>query len=156
MSQPRVTVFDRHRDLYLASGGAEGHIYDLANLGTSGLLPTLLLRTIGRKSGAVHILPLIYGVYGNEWVIVASKGGSPAHPAWYHNLMAMPDVVFQVATQAFRATCREAAGEERERVWDYMARLFPPYVTYQARATDRLIPVVMMKPVEPVPVLTGD
>jgi deazaflavin-dependent oxidoreductase (nitroreductase family) len=146
----------RHRALYLGSGGTKGHIYDLSESGKAPLIPTLLLRTIGRKSGKVSIQPLIYGIYGTEWVIIASKGGAADHPGWYYNLTAEPDVQIQVATQCFRATCREAEGEERARVWDYMARLFPPYNDYQRLAGDRQIPVVMMLPGEPMPVLTAD
>lgn len=150
--QQRRTVIDHHRDIYLSSGGTEGHIYDMSVL-PGGFLPTLLLRTIGRKSGKVYTHPLIYGIYGDEWVIIASKGGAPVHPGWYHNLHDAGQVQFQVATQCFNASVREIEGEERERVWDYMSRLYPPYVEYQDRATDRLIPVIMLKPLTPAPIL---
>lgn len=152
----RRTVIDQHREIYLGSGGTEGHIYDMSAALPGGYLPTLLLRTIGRKSGKVYTHPLIYGIYGDEWVIIASKGGAPVHPGWYHNLHGEGQVQFQVATQCFNASVREIEGEERTRVWDYMSRLYPPYVEYQDRATDRLIPVIMMKPLTPAPILRAD
>lgn len=139
-----------HLESYLASSGATGHIVDLTHAGAPGLLPTLLLKTIGRRSGKTYIAPLIYGFYGGEWVVVGSKGGAPAHPAWFLNLQAQADVEFQVATQAFRATWRVAEGEERTRLWAYMERLFPPYATYRQAAGDRIIPLVLLKPVAAV------
>ena len=78
-------------------------------------------------------------------VIVASKGGADNHPEWYLNLREQDHVDFQIATQAFRATWREPEGDERHRVWDFMVRAYPPYISYQ-RSTTRHIPVVMMTP----------
>jgi deazaflavin-dependent oxidoreductase (nitroreductase family) len=134
-----------HRDLYLSSRGCEGHIVDMRDVGALGPTPTLLLRTIGRKSGKPLVVPLIYGFYGGEWIIIGSKGGSPNPPAWYLNLQANPEVAFQVATQAFQGIAREAQGEERARLWDFMTRLFPPYELYQKAAEDRVIPVVTLR-----------
>jgi deazaflavin-dependent oxidoreductase (nitroreductase family) len=135
---------DRHRDLYLGSGGTKGHIVDLSYVGARGYLPTLLLRTIGRKSGRLLIVPLIYGCHAGEWVVIGSKGGAPEHPAWYLNLLDRPEAEFQVATQAFRGSWRVAEGEERARVWDYMVELYPPYAGYQAGTEGREIPVVLL------------
>lgn len=147
---------DDHRGLYLRSGGAEGHIVDLTHAGARGLLPTLLLKTRGRRSGRTSIVPLIYGVFGDEWVVVGSKGGAPDHPAWFLNLEASPDVAFQVATQAFDAAWRLAEGEERARVWTYMQHLYPPYADYLAAAGGRTIPLVMLRPTAPRPVFTAE
>lgn len=146
---------DDHRALYLRSGGAAGHIVDLSHAGARGLLPTLLLKTKGRRSGRASIVPLIYGVFGDEWVVVGSKGGAPEHPAWFLNLQAEPGVAFQVATQAFAASWRLAEGEERNQVWGYMQHLYPPYADYLAAAGGRTIPLVMLAPQGEVPVFTA-
>jgi deazaflavin-dependent oxidoreductase (nitroreductase family) len=138
-----------HLGMYLESGGAEGHIVDVSDIGGHKFTTTLLLRYVGRKSGRTLITPLIYGDIGGEVVIVASKGGADHHPAWYLNVRELREVEFQIATQAFRATIREPEGEERARVWDFMAGVFPPYRTYQA-STDREIPLVMLSAIEPI------
>ena len=150
----RANFIEEHQAMYLESGGREGHIIELSAVGARNMLPCLLLKTIGRKSGEPRVTPLIYGCYGGEWVVIGSKGGALEHPAWFHNLSANPEVFFQVATQCFRATSRVAHGDERAAVWAYMAHHFPPYATYQTVAGDREIPVVMLDPIEEVPVLT--
>jgi deazaflavin-dependent oxidoreductase (nitroreductase family) len=142
----------RHRDRYLASGGREGHVLDYRHLGGHRFTTTMLLETIGRKSGERRITPLIYGDAGGEVVIVASKGGADVHPAWYLNIQAAETVTIQVAGQAFRCTWREPAGEERETIWRFVANLYPPYRDYQA-ATDRTIPVVCLIPGDEVAAL---
>lgn len=142
---------DYHRELYLSTGGKEGHLMDMSHAGAPGLTPTLLLQTTGRKSGRTLFAPLIYGVYGREWVVIGSKGGAPEHPAWYLNLKEQAGVSFQVGTQAFKGEWREAQGEERDRVWDYMGRVYPPYGDYQGGAGDRVIPVLLLRPVEAIP-----
>lgn len=83
-------------------------------------------------------MPLIYGESGGSYVIVASKGDAPKHPAWYLNLAGEPEVCVQVGTERFTAKARTASGEERQR--------YPPYVNYQKK-TDREIPVVVIDPV---------
>ncbi len=143
------SFIDTHLALYLDSGGADGHIMDMSHVGVPGLLPTLLLKTRGRRSGADRIVPLIYGVHGLHWVVIGSRGGTPDHPFWYLNLQGQREVEFQVATQCFRGTWREAEGDERQGVWDYMAHLFPPYRDYeQATRGQRRIPVIMLRPRE--------
>lgn len=143
-----------HRATYLASQGREGHILDYRHLGGHRFTTCLLLAYVGRKSGERRITPLIYGDMGGEVVVVASKGGADVHPAWYVNLRAMDEVVFQIGGQAFRATWREPEGAERAAVWEFMAGIYPPYRDYQA-ATDRVIPIVMLSPGEEVPALTA-
>jgi deazaflavin-dependent oxidoreductase (nitroreductase family) len=147
---------DDHRGLYLRSGGVQGHIVDLTHAGARGLLPTLLLKTTGRRSGRTSIVPLIYGVFGDEWVVVGSKGGAPDHPAWFLNLEAQPDATIQVGAQAFRADWRVAAGEEEARVWTYMQHLYPPYADYRTAAGGRSIPLVMLRPKAEAPIFTAE
>ena len=135
-----------HREMYLKSGGAEGHIMDITAVGGRSFATHCLIKYKGRKSGKTFITALCYGDIGGEVVIVGSKGGADTHPDWYLNIREMAEVEFQVATQAFRATWREPSEAERQRVWDQMVAIYPPYAEYQ-KATDRLIPLVMMKPV---------
>ncbi|RYE50637.1 MAG: nitroreductase family deazaflavin-dependent oxidoreductase [Rhizobiaceae bacterium] len=144
-----------HLNLYLTSGGKDGHILEYSHVGIPAYLGALLLETYGRKSGKRFVAPLIYGYYNQEWVIIGSKGGAEEHPAWYLNLRERDEVCFQVGTQAFRASWREPEGAERQAVWDYMVGIFPNYTTYQTAVT-RAIPVVMMRPIEPVPVFTAE
>jgi deazaflavin-dependent oxidoreductase (nitroreductase family) len=142
---------DKHRETYLRSGGAQGHVMDITGAGGHSFTTHCMIRVKGRKSGRTQIVPLIYGDIGGEVVIVASKGGADQHPEWYLNLIAAPEVDFQIATQAFRGTWREPEGDERHKVWDFMARAFPPYLKYQ-KSTQRHIPLVMMTPVAPIEV----
>jgi deazaflavin-dependent oxidoreductase (nitroreductase family) len=135
-----------HVRQYVGSGGTEGHMWDSTSVGGPGLLPTLLLTTTGRRSGKTRTMPLIYGESGGSYVIVASKGGAPKHPAWYLNLDAGPEVGVQVGTKRFTAKARTASGEERQRLWQQMAEIYPPYRDYQKK-TDREIPVVVLDPV---------
>jgi deazaflavin-dependent oxidoreductase (nitroreductase family) len=140
-----------HRDVYLRSGGAQGHIMDLREVGGREFTTHCLIRVNGRKSGKTFIYPLIYGDIGGEVVIVASKGGADQHPHWYLNIRASETVDFQIATQAFRATWREPEDVERHSIWNFMAENYPPYLAYQT-STERRIPVVMMNAVEAIDV----
>ncbi len=134
-----------HIELYLRDPEA-GHYWDASLAGGEGMLTTLLLTTTGRKSGKSLVLPLIYRPTGDGgYCIIASKGGAPAHPAWYLNLAADPKVGVQVASDKFDAVARVAEGEERERLWQLMVDYYAPYTDYQA-ATDREIPVVVLDP----------
>lgn len=140
-----------HRENYLRSGGAQGHIMDLTAVGGRPFATHCLIKYMGRKSGKTYITPLCYGDIGGEVVIIGSKGGADHHPAWYLNLRESPAVDFQVAAQAFRATWREPEGAEREKVWNFMVDNFPFYADYQA-STERQLPVIMMKAVEEISV----
>ena len=122
----------------------KGHMWDSTAVGGPGLLPTLLLHTTGRKSGRASVLPLIYKKVGNDFVIIASKGGAPTHPAWYLNLLADPDCEIQVAHDRFRVRARTEEGDERELLWQQLAEIYPPYKDYQAETT-RKIPVVILE-----------
>ena len=136
---------DEHLELYLRTDGAEGHLVDFSRAGGPAQTPCLILKTTGRKSGEPKRLPLIYGKDGGRFVIVASKGGAPNHPAWYLNLEAQPQVEFQVVDKKYRGVARTAQGGERERLFAMMAEIFPPYLAYKAR-TEREIPVVLLEP----------
>lgn len=140
-----------HRDTYLRTGGVQGHVMDISEVGGHSFTTHCLIRVKGRKSGRTQIVPLIYGDVGGEVVVVASQGGADQHPEWYLNLRAAPEVDFQIGTQAFRATWREPEGEERHKVWDFMVRAFPPYIKHQ-KSTARHIPVIMMTPVAAIEV----
>lgn len=133
-----------HVDLY-RSDPEKAHLWDSTAVGGPGPLPTLLLTTTGRKSGEPRALPLIYGSAGNGYVVIASKGGMPNHPLWYENLVAQPECEVQVASKKLRARARVAEGAERERLWQQMVALYPPYTTYQQN-TQRTIPVVVLDP----------
>jgi deazaflavin-dependent oxidoreductase (nitroreductase family) len=135
-----------HVSRYLASNGEDGYLWDASLGGGKGLVPTLLLTTVGRKSGRVLTLPLIFGRAGPDYVIVASKGGAPAHPAWYLNLEANPEVHVQVKGEKFTARAHTAPGAERAALWAQMVEIYGPYAQYQTK-TDRQIPVVVLKPV---------
>lgn len=123
------------------------HDYDTTSYGVAGTMPTLLLTTIGRKSGEPRPAPLIYGTSGDALVVVGAKGGLPDHPHWYRNLVANADCDVQVGDRSIRARAREATGTERARLWQQMSRLFPPYLAYQ-RGTARVLPVVVLDPID--------
>lgn len=134
-----------HLELY-ASDPQKGHDWDSTVVGGPGVLPVLLLTTTGRKSGEKRTLPLIYKKVGDGFVIIASKGGAPSHPAWYLNLAAEPNCEIQVAHDHFRVQARTAEGAERDSLWQQLVEIYPPYTDYQ-EATSRKIPVVVLDPV---------
>jgi deazaflavin-dependent oxidoreductase (nitroreductase family) len=140
---------DDHTNSYLKSGGLEGHLIDMSMLGGHKFTPTLVLKTVGRKSGEVRYSPLIYGYIGGNVIVIASRGGADIHPAWYFNI-AGKDAEFQIGGQAFRGSWRVAEGQEREDLWAFMRQIYAPYDDYKAK-TDRHIPVVVMTPKEEIP-----
>jgi deazaflavin-dependent oxidoreductase (nitroreductase family) len=103
------------------------------------------LTTTGRRSGQARRTPLIYGRDGDRYLVVASKGGSEAPPAWYVNLRADPKVRVQVGAEVFDATARAADPDEQARLWPVMTAIWPEYDVYQTR-TRRPIPVVVITP----------
>lgn len=143
-SRERPDLVQDHLARYLATNGADGYLFDATLGGGAGLVPTLLLTTVGRKSGRPLILPLIFGRSGADYVVVASKGGAPAHPAWYLNLEANPEVQVQVKADRFTARAHTASAEERAMLWPKMVAIYRPYTDYQ-RETARQIPVVVLK-----------
>jgi proline iminopeptidase len=135
-----------HRARYIATDGADGYLWDASLGGGEGLVPTLLLTTVGSKSGRLLTLPLIFGRSGTDYVVVASKGGAPANPAWYSNLVADPEVRVQVKDHKFTAHAHTADATERAMLWPHMVAIYGPYARYQAK-TERQIPVVILTPV---------
>ena len=125
-----------HIESYRQSNGEDGHMW-------RGY-PTLLLTTIGRKSGNEITTPLIYGEHEGRYLIVASRGGAPEHPQWYRNLSANPSLGVQVKADGFKATARTADADEKPSLWRHMVSVYPPYDEYQAR-TEREIPVVILE-----------
>ena len=106
--------------------------------------PILILTTTGRRSGEERVKPLIFGEDDGRYAVVASKGGAKHHPDWYLNLQADPDVHVQVKADRFAARARTAEGEERVRLWERMAEIWPAYDDYRQK-TDREIPVVVLE-----------
>ncbi|NUR59866.1 MAG: nitroreductase family deazaflavin-dependent oxidoreductase [Catenulispora sp.] len=126
-----------HTRTYLASGGTER--------AEENGVKTLVLVTTGRKSGEPRRCCLIYDTSGEDFVVVASKGGSDADPDWFANLRANPSVGVQAGPRRFTAVARVASPEERERLWPQMVGVFPLYAEY-AEKTDRVIPIVLLTP----------
>jgi len=137
-----------HLRLYRDSGGAEGHLFDATIAGVPGLVPCLLLTTIGRHSGEKRTSPLFYGTAGDAYVIIGSKGGADTQPGWYLNLRANPTAEVQVGREQFTAHARVATGQEREQLFEQMAQMAPPYRDYQQK-TKRELPVVVLEKQSP-------
>jgi deazaflavin-dependent oxidoreductase (nitroreductase family) len=127
----------QHVKRYRETDGAEGHAWQ-------GGTTVLLLTTTGRRSGASRTTPLIYGRDGDNYVVVASKGGADEHPAWYLNLQKDPEVEVQVLGDRFTARARAATDEEKPRLWQAAVERWPAYADYQRR-TERDIPVVVLE-----------
>lgn len=106
----------------------------------------LLLDHVGAKSGTKRTSPLLYVKDGNDVVVVASKGGYPKHPAWYHNLMANPDTTVQIGTERRPVHARVANSEERARLWPVVVKSYGGYTDYQERSKGREIPLVILEP----------
>jgi deazaflavin-dependent oxidoreductase (nitroreductase family) len=110
-------------------------------------VPILLLHNTGRKSGKTYVNPLAYQKLDDGKVAVfGSKGGSPTHPDWFHNVQANPKVKVEVGTEEFDATARVAEGDERERIWTKQKKEFSGFADYETRTT-RVIPVIILEPV---------
>jgi F420H(2)-dependent quinone reductase len=127
-----------HTAVYRATRGLVGHH-------VPGAPPMLLLDHIGARSGKVRTTPLAYLRDGENVVLVASKGGHPRNPAWFHNLMENPETTIQVGSERRAVRARVAEGEERERLWIEVVDLYGGYRDYQER-TDRQIPLVVLEP----------
>ncbi len=128
-----------HTFLYKRTGGRLGHSVP----GVRGKM--LLLDHVGAKSGKLRTSPLLYVDDGADVVIVASKGGFPKHPAWFHNLTANPDTTVQIGSEHRPVHARVARPEERERLWEMVDRSYSGYADYRAR-TEREIPLVVLEP----------
>jgi deazaflavin-dependent oxidoreductase (nitroreductase family) len=106
---------------------------------------TFMLTTIGRKSGRQVDTPIFYFPTGDAFYVIGSKGGAPEHPLWYRNLEASPQAWVSFPGKRIAVRARVAEGEERARLWDTAAQLYPPYNDYQAKAGNRQIPVVVLE-----------
>ena len=126
-----------HVKRYVETDGEEGHDWQHG-------APVLILTTKGRRSGEQRPTPLIYGRHGDDYLVVASKGGAPEPPAWYRNLGEDPDVQVQVKADRFPARARTATPEEKPELWRTMSEIWPAYDEYQAK-TERDIPVIILE-----------
>ncbi|HWY17609.1 MAG TPA: nitroreductase family deazaflavin-dependent oxidoreductase [Solirubrobacteraceae bacterium] len=127
-----------HATIYRATHGMIGHRFP-------GAPPTLLLDHVGAKSGTRRTSPLVYGEDGQNLILVASKGGYPKNPAWFHNLVTHPDTTVQVGSHRRDVHARVATAEERARLWALMIGVYGGYDDYQRR-TQREIPLVVLEP----------
>jgi deazaflavin-dependent oxidoreductase (nitroreductase family) len=105
--------------------------------------PLLLLTTTGARSGQPRTVPLLYSTDGDRLVVIASKGGEPTHPDWYHNLVADPEATVEAEGETFPVRAQVASGDERRRLFDQQAALMPFFAAYE-RTTPRTIPVVIL------------
>jgi len=129
-------------ELYEGSGGTDG-----LTLRDTGL-PVIIVTNRGRKTGAIRKTPLMRAVDGNNYVLVASQGGAPKHPLWYHNLKAEPNVEIRDGIEVYSMRVREIVDPvERQRLWDIAVKAYPSYQEYQDK-TDRLIPVFVAEAIE--------
>lgn len=123
--------------LYEGSGGTEGT--------TLRGVPVVVLTSVGAKSGKIRKNPLMRVEHQGQYAVVASQGGAPKHPTWYHNLKANPRVDLQDGPEVGEMTARELEGAEREVWWARAVEVWPDYAEYQAR-TERTIPVFVLEP----------
>lgn len=121
---------------FRANGGKVGGRYEGWDL--------LLLHTTGARSGQPRVNPVVYTTDGDRFVIIASKGGAPNHPAWYHNLVANPEVTVEVWEETLQARASVAKEPERTELFERMAESYPFFTEYQ-RNTERIIPVVTIE-----------
>jgi deazaflavin-dependent oxidoreductase (nitroreductase family) len=111
-------------------------------------LPVIIVTNRGRKTGAIRKTPLMRVADGSNYVLIASQGGAPKHPYWYHNLKADPNVEIRDKTEVYEMRVHEVTDStERERLWALAVEAFPPYQEYQNK-TDRVIPVFVAEPRE--------
>jgi F420H(2)-dependent quinone reductase len=129
-------------ELYEGSGGAEG-----LTLRDTGL-PVIIVTNHGWKTGAIRKTPLMRVADGNSYILVASQGGAPTHPKWYHNLKADPNVEIRDKTKVYAMRVREVVDSlERERLWNIAVKAYPPYQEYQNK-TERIIPIFVAEPIK--------
>ena len=137
-SQPDLTLLgDDHIRAYRETGGEVGYLWND--------VPTLLLTSTGRRTGEERTSALIFARDGDDYLVVASKGGMPTHPVWYLNLQANPQARIQVKADELAVVARTASADEKPRLWKIVTEVWPNYDVYQSR-TDRDIPVVVLSP----------
>jgi deazaflavin-dependent oxidoreductase (nitroreductase family) len=129
-------------ELYERSGGTEG-----ATLRDTGL-PVIIVTNRGWKTGAIRKTPLMRVADGENYILVASRGGAPTHPFWYYNLKADPNVEIRDQTEVRTMRVREVEdADERQRLWAIAVAAFPPYQSYQEKA-GRVIPLFVAEPIK--------
>jgi deazaflavin-dependent oxidoreductase (nitroreductase family) len=128
---------EEHVRRYRETDGEVGYIWNGVSI--------LLLTTTGRKSGQARTTPLIHARDGDDYLVVASKGGAPQHPQWYLNLAAHASAQIQDRSDHIDVTARTASEDEKARLWAIVTEQWPNYDVYQSR-TDRVIPVVVLSP----------
>ncbi|MFJ7073932.1 nitroreductase family deazaflavin-dependent oxidoreductase [Streptomyces sp. NPDC098781] len=140
--EPSPTEWVRKQvELYESSGGTEG-----TTLMDTGM-PVILLTTRGVKSGKIRKTPLMRVEHEGRYAAVASLGGAPKHPVWYHNVKADPQVELRDGTVLRDMRAREVTGAEKDEWWERAVAAYPPYADYQEK-TDRAIPVFVLEPVD--------
>jgi deazaflavin-dependent oxidoreductase (nitroreductase family) len=127
-------------EAYEASGGSEAN-----TLRDTGI-PIIVFTTKGHKSGKIRKVPLMRVEHEGAYALVASKGGDPKHPGWYHNLIADPEIMMQDGPEPYSTTARVVTGQERAQWWERAVAVFEPYAQYQVKAGDREIPVFVTNP----------
>jgi len=136
--QPDLTIVgEPHIRVYRETDGETGYLWNG--------VPSLLLTTTGRKSGKPRTSALIFARDGDDYLVVASMGGWPTHPAWYLNLQAEPRAEIQVKAEHLPVVARTASDDEKPRLWQIVTEQWPNYDVYQSR-TERVIPVVVLTP----------
>ena len=129
----RVNTF-----VYRLSGGR------LGNKLPGSRAPVILVHHVGRRSGTARVSPLIGLPEGDRWLIVALKGGTDKHPAWFHNLRANSETEIEIGRERIPVTARVLDEEERSRVWPRLVEVYPPYADYEGFAGERRIPVLSL------------
>ncbi|CAN5612531.1 nitroreductase family deazaflavin-dependent oxidoreductase [soil metagenome] len=126
-------------DEFRTTGGKVSGVFDG--------MPMVLVTHTGAKSGTERTTPLVHSMDGDNVLVIASMGGAPTSPAWYHNMKANPAVTVELGTEKFQARAVEATGDERTRLYDQQAALLPQFAEYAAK-TDRVIPVIVLEPLD--------
>ncbi|MBC7270054.1 MAG: nitroreductase family deazaflavin-dependent oxidoreductase [Streptomyces sp.] len=140
--EPSPTQWVRDQvELYESSGGTRG-----TTLGDTGL-PVIILTSRGARTGRIRKTPVMRVEHGGRYAAVASLGGAPQHPVWYHNLKADPHVELQDGAEKRDMTAREVTGAEKDEWWERAVAAYPPYAEYQEK-TDREIPVFVLEPAD--------
>ncbi|KUM88068.1 MULTISPECIES: nitroreductase family deazaflavin-dependent oxidoreductase [Streptomyces] len=140
--EPSPTQWVREQvELYESSGGTKGNT--LMDTG----MPVIVLTTRGAKSGSIRKTPLMRVEHDGRYAVVASLGGAPKHPVWYHNVKADPHVELQDGPVKGDFVAREITGAEKDEWWERAVAAYPPYADYQKK-TDRVIPVFVLEPVD--------
>lgn len=129
---------DKIIEEFRANGGVVGGPFEGAQL--------LLLHTVGAKTGAERMNPMMYQAIPGGYAVFASKGGAPVNPDWYHNVLAHPKVTAEIGTESVELLARVAEGDEREQIWAAQKAAVPQFADYEQK-TARQIPVIILKPI---------